>query len=134
MNEVLPDTSVWVLFFRKSGSPEVKAALAQALREMRVYLSPVVAAELLRGARSQQEFQELKQDLLALPEAPNGSAVWIRAGELGQILKKNGLTVPLPDLAIAASAELGGLELWHADRHFEAIAEVANLKLRAFYL
>jgi len=133
VNAILPDTSVWVLFLRKSTSPTVKAELAQALREMRVHLSPVVAAELLRGARSKKEFQALRRGLLALPEAPNGIVVWLRAGELGQALKEKGITLPLSDLAIAASAELGGLELWHADRHYEQIAQVADLRLRAFY-
>lgn len=75
---------------------------------MRVYLSPVVAAELLRGARSKKEFQALKQGLLALPEAPSGTAVWVRAGEIGQALKEKGIPLPLSDLATAASAELGG--------------------------
>lgn len=133
MNGVLPDTSVWILFFRKPEDPLVKEALTRTLVEGRVYLAPVVLAELIQGARSDKEAELLKTNFLALPEAPHDSGVWLRAGELGRKLWKKGLTVPLTDLAIAASAETGGLELWHADRHFEAVATIADLKLRSFY-
>ena len=133
MSGVLPDTSVWVLFFRKPGDPRVQEALTRALVEGRIYLSPPVLAELIQGARSEKEAELLKTNLLALPEAPHGTGVWLRAGELGRKLREKGRTVPLTDLVIAASAEVGGLELWHADRHFEAIAAAADLKLRAFY-
>jgi predicted nucleic acid-binding protein len=133
VNGVLPDTSVWILFFRKSADPSVKKLLIQALTEGRVHLSPLVLAELIQGARSDREAGLLKTNLLALPAAPGGADVWLRAGELGQKLRRKGQTVPLTDLAIAASAETGGLELWHADRHFEAIASVSKVRLRAFY-
>ncbi len=133
MSGVLPDTSAWILFFRKGKDPRVKEALSQVLVEGRVYLSPIVLAELIQGARSERERKLLENALLALPQAPNGTRVWLRAGILGQKLRERGLTVPLSDLAIAASAETGGFELWHADRHFETVASVAKLKLRPFY-
>ena len=133
MNGLLPDTSVWILFLRRPEDPSVKKALTQGLVEGRVHRSPLVLAELIQGARSDREAALLKTNLLALPAAPSGTDVWLRAGELGQKLRRKGLTVPLTDLAIAASAEHGGLELWHADRHYEQIALVADLRLRAFY-
>jgi len=37
----------------------------------------------------------------------------------------------VPDLLIAATAELAGLELLHYDRHFELIAEITGQPVRA---
>ncbi len=130
---VLPDTSAWIAYLRQGAPKAVKDAFTEALFTGALHVFPVVLAELVQGARSEKEALRLKENLLALPKSPSDIQVWVRAGELGGALRQKGLTLPLSDLAIAASAELGGLELWHADRHFEAIALVADLRLRPFY-
>ena len=132
-HERAPTRHLSIPFFKRPGDPNVKKALTRALVEGQVHRSPLILAELIQGARSDREAALLKANLLALPATPSSTDVWLRTGELGRKLRRKGQTVPLTDLAIAASAELGSLELWHADRHYEQIAQVADLRLRAFY-
>ena len=88
----------------------------------------LVALELLRSARDATEFATLREGLDSLPVLPTGEAVWTRATDVCEALAQRGplhhRQVPVPDLLIAATAEIAGVELLHYDRHFELIAEI----------
>jgi len=64
----------------------------------------VVKVELLVGARDEEDFEQLSRDLEALEEIPIAKEVWLGAARLGYTLRRNGITVPLPDLLIAQLA------------------------------
>jgi len=70
----------------------------------RVFTCWVVKVELLVGARDEEDFEQLSRDLEALEEIPIAKEVWLGAARLGYTLRRNGITVPLPDLLIAQLA------------------------------
>jgi len=63
---------------------------------------------------------------------PITKEVWLGAARLGYTPRRNGITVPLPDLLIAQVAIAEKLELWHADEHFEEIKRVVPFETKAF--
>jgi predicted nucleic acid-binding protein len=58
----------------------------------------------LVGARDEEAFEQLSRDLEALEEIPITKKVWLGGARLGYTLRRNGITVPLPDLLIAQLA------------------------------
>jgi predicted nucleic acid-binding protein len=129
---VLLDTSAWVAFFSPKGHKLLKSQVQDALDAERVHTCSVVVCELLVGARDRSAFAKLDQLLNALPDAPIDRDVWKRAAGLGFSLRKQGQSVPLPDLLIAEACRRHALELWHLDAHYEAIRDQAPLPTRCF--
>jgi predicted nucleic acid-binding protein len=95
----------------------------------------VVKLELLWESQDRRSFRERRERLDALVELPIGEAVWRRAADVFELLAEAGplhhRRVPIPDLLIAAAAELAGVQLCHYDRDFELIAEVTRQPVRA---
>jgi predicted nucleic acid-binding protein len=94
-----------------------------------------VKLELLQTTRDRDEFAAVREDLDALREVAIGKRVWRRATDVFEQLAARGplhhREVPLPDLLIAAAAELAELPICHYDAHFELIAEVTGQPMRA---
>lgn len=132
MRRPLIDTSVWIAFFRQGGEDAVQEAVRDALLEGAVHTCWPIRTELLVGARTAKAFESLDGLLESLPEIPLGEPVWRGAAELGFRLRRSGMTVPLPDLLIAQCALTAGCELWHADRHYDAVAAQTRLATRSF--
>jgi predicted nucleic acid-binding protein len=95
----------------------------------------LVKLELLQTTRDRDEFAAVREDLDALREVAIGERVWRRATDVFEQLAARGplhhREVPLPDLLIAAAAELAELPVCHYDAHFELIAEVTGQPMRA---
>lgn len=129
---VLADTSAWIEFFHYQGLTAVKAALATALDDGIVVTVAPVLTELLAGlepreAAAARAIERLRAlEMLDLPWD-----VCAVAGGLGRRLARRGLRVPTVDLMIAAAAESGGHEVWHAgDKHFAAIERAGGPRQR----
>lgn len=125
MSEILVDTCVWIDFF--SGRPLPR--LEEALQEGRVRLSPVVAAELLSGARAGSEQKKLRAFLLDLETPAFGIGHWFEVGALRQKLAKKGLQVSTPDAHVAQAALDGGGLLYSFDQIFKKMAAWIPLKI-----
>lgn len=130
---VLLDTSAWVAFFSPKGHKLLKSKVQDALGAERIHTCSVVVCELLVGARDRSALAKLDELLNALPDAPIDRDVWKRAASLGFSLRKQGQSVPLPDLLIAEACRLHSLELWHLDAHFTAISKKARIQVRSFF-
>ena len=95
----------------------------------------MVRLELLRTARDHTIFVAMRDDLDALRDVAMGDRVWRRATDVLERLAEAGplhhRRVALPDLLIAAAAELAELPVVHYDRDFELIAEVTGQPVRA---
>jgi len=128
---VLIDTSVWILALRRSPTPATKDEVASLLAENRVAISPMIRLELLGGTRSASEFDRLKSRLSALHEIPADEANWDLATRLSFELRQQGRVVPYTDVLIATAAMVAGCLLLHADRHFDLMAEVTDLRVRS---
>lgn len=128
----LVDTSVWleVLPLGKSGTElcqHVDALLAADL----VATTGMVRLELLGGARTEAEYQRLRDLLLALHPLPVAEDGWEEAGHLGLQLRRRGMTIPFTDLLIASIAMRAEAVLVHRDRHFDLIASHHALKVES---
>jgi predicted nucleic acid-binding protein len=117
---VLPDTSVWIPYFRdRSGSDGDRLEALVAAGEV-VVCGPVLA-ELLAGAGDSQR-EAIVGTVGGLPLAPFDRTAWEEVGAVARRLRQAGRTLPLTDLAIAVAAARGGHELWSFDSDFERIA------------
>jgi hypothetical protein len=124
---VVVDTSVWIDFL--AGRPA--AGLVESLSYGGAVLPPVVAAELISGARhpsDRKRIEDLIADLVFF-EAPLEH--WIRAGELRLMLRGKGVAISTPDAHIAQCAlDLDALLLTR-DAVFTRVAKFTRLRVRA---
>lgn len=117
---VLPDTSVWIQYFRsRSGAEGDRLEALIAAGEVAI-CGPVLA-ELLAGAGDSQR-EAIVGTVGGLPFAGLDRASWEEVGAVGSRLRLSGQTLPLTDLAIAVAAARAGHVLWSLDSDFERIA------------
>ena len=125
MSALVVDTSSWVSYFSSSG-PSV---IDEALVEGRVFLPPLVVAELVSGRLSSRQRTELESFLADLPLCLVGFDHWLRVGSLRANLFSVGLSVSTPDAHIAQCAlDLSG-DLLSEDRVFSKMAKKTALKV-----
>jgi predicted nucleic acid-binding protein len=123
---VLVDTSYWIEYFNRSGT-EKADEVAALIRDDRAALTGVILAELLQGARTEEELSELRVGLAAVNWVETTGEIYARAGRLGFELRRRGTTVPTSDCVIAAAAEAVGGRILTLDSHFEELARFASL-------
>lgn len=121
----IADTSAW---WRVISLPDDLAALVQdAVRDDRLWITPIVRMEILYSARTSAEHVALEAELDALRTVRNDRAVADAAMRaLSELAQRNDgyHRVPLTDALIAAAAaEHGGLAVLHRDAHFDRLAE-----------
>ncbi|HET9257617.1 MAG TPA: PIN domain-containing protein, partial [Pseudonocardiaceae bacterium] len=116
---LLADTSAW----HRSGHPAVTEEWSRLLDRDEIATSAPVRLEVLYSARSAKHYAELSEELDSLHQLPCGEpamdrALWVQR----QLAEKHALhhrSVKIPDLLIAAAAELGGATLWHYDEDYD---------------
>jgi predicted nucleic acid-binding protein len=128
---VLIDTSVWVLFLRRSPPEAVEREVAQLLAKDTAAICPMIRLELLGGARSADEFERLKRRLDALRQIPGDEANWEMAARAAFELRQRGKVIPYTDILIGSAAIVADAWLLHADRHFDVMAEETALRVRS---
>lgn len=120
---VLIDTSAWILALRKGNSRPAKDEVNRLLADNRGATAGIILLELLSGTRTDDEYQELKDDLGALIQLEITSKTWEMASRLAYQLRRKGVTVPSTDVLIMAVAVENGCILLHGDRHFDLMGE-----------
>ena len=80
-----------------------------------------VLAEILQGARSDEEFDFLAENLDALKFVDADKDTWVRVGQMGLALRRDGATLAHADLIIASLAMQHGLPLFTLDQDFGRI-------------
>ena len=92
-----------------------------------VATTPIIDLEVLYSARSPADYEEILAERRALPSYPLTPEVTDRAIEVQHRLAQGGRhRLPLPDLLIAAAAELNDLAVLHYDADYDRIAEVTR--------
>jgi predicted nucleic acid-binding protein len=124
---ILVDTTIWIHFLRGSGT-QFQERLVPLIMTDRIATTPVIIMEILRGARSEKEYDKLRKDMAALRSFELTASVWERACKLGYTLRQKGINTPMTDTIIAAVAQEHNALLLHDDRHYEMIASVTQLK------
>ncbi len=123
----LVDTSAWIDFYHPKGNAAVKQHLTHALGHDDVAVAPPIVTELLSGARTDKESEQLLGDLQAVRLLPLAWDEAVVAGRFAQALARAGQRVPLVDLLIAAAGYRNDYEVWHSgDEHYAAIATVGG--------
>ncbi len=127
VSALVVDTSSWISYFAGRGS----ALIDDALEEARLYLPPIVAAELLSGRLSRHQRRGLEDLLSELPLCLSDLAHWFRVGRMRAALGRRGIAVSTPDAHIAQCVlDLDG-ELLTEDGVFRDIARHQPLRLAA---
>jgi predicted nucleic acid-binding protein len=121
-SRVLADTCIWVEYFR-TRSP-LSEELKKLITEERIVTTGVVILELLQGAKTPKAKELIKETLLALPVLETTVDDWVLAGEMGQVLRVRGLTIPATDLLLAAVAKRSDCDIFTVDSHFNSIPEL----------
>jgi hypothetical protein len=114
------DTSAW--WRANALPPELADLLSKAVREDRLWITPIVRMEILYSARTSSEYVALELELDALKILRNDRAVADAAmSALAELATHSDgyHRVPLTDALIAAAAaEHGGLAVLHHATHF----------------
>jgi predicted nucleic acid-binding protein len=128
----LADTSAWTSRHRDQ---HVEERFNDLVEDGEIAICEVVEFELLISARDGRAFAERRTVLEALPAVSIDVPVWRRATDVLQLLAEEAplrhRRVKLPDLLVAAAAELAGLVVVHYARDFELIAAATGQSVRA---
>ena len=128
----LADTSAWT---SRQRNPAVSHDFETRLLRGEIATCPIVTLELLWEAQDATRFQHRRERLDALVELPIDERAWRRATDVFERLARDGALhhrrVKIPDLLIAAAAELAEVPVCHYARDFELIADVTGQPVRA---
>ena len=117
---------------RRANRPEVRAVVEPLLLSGRIATCGIIELELLYSATDPRSYARLARLLEGMPRVPVTNAVIERALEVQGHLAaaSQHRAVPLPDLLIAACAELHGLTVLHDDGDFTRIAAITGQATR----
>ncbi|MBI2168515.1 MAG: PIN domain-containing protein [Actinobacteria bacterium] len=125
---VLPDTSIWVGYFR-GGDQKSTDEMSALIHDDEAVMCGPVLAELVVGTKPESRVT-LYEAVAGLRWASLSHRAWRRVGEVGSALRAAGMSVPLTDIEIAVSAVEADAALWSLDTDFERVATaVPELRL-----
>jgi predicted nucleic acid-binding protein len=125
MNTVLPDTSIWIDFFRGS---DAATPLKQLIEDGLIVTNDLILAELLPSIEYKRE-RDLKQLMCAIPKV-DLSIDWERIIGMQHTCLANGLNhTGIPDLIIAQNALDHDLMVFENDKHFRPMSGLFGLVL-----
>ena len=124
----LIDTSAWVEFLRDTGSPVCERV--DRMLGSRIATCDAVRMELLAGAGSEEQLQQLRRLLARATTLPTESIDYDTAAMLYRRCRSRGKTVRKPiDCLIASVAIRGRVAVLHRDADFSTLAEVSTLRI-----
>jgi len=129
MDKVIIDTSAWIESFRPKANQRFRLLVKDLILQNRVLLPGIIKAELLRGAKTKNEFNRLADLLKGLTYLPVPEKFWDKLAEFSFKLFREGVTVPLTDTYIALLCLENKVSILHRDKHFDFISEKTPLKV-----
>jgi predicted nucleic acid-binding protein len=123
----IADTTVWIEYFKQK--EKVVDFIDKALDTESLAITGPIITELLQGIKSANESAMILSCIDAVPIIETSTHVWINAGLLSNELRKQGVTLPLADVLIAAIAKENDLIILTYDKHFSLIKGVSTLKI-----
>lgn len=123
---ILVDTSVWIDFFKASGTKYHLTLHYLIEQEEDISLADIILTEILQGIREDRKFRQTEKYLLEFPiYSLKDFNSYVKAAHIYRACRKIGLTIRRPiDCIIARIALENGLFLFHNDRDFDTIAKV----------
>jgi len=110
---VLADSNIMIEYFRSRDSE-----LAKKIDTMDIALCGVVRAEILHGARTDQESDNYLEAFKTFEKPMNDDYDWEGVGFILQTMRSNGFQIPFADAVIAFIAMKYDIPLWTRDTHF----------------
>jgi len=112
-------------------SSEARDLLALLMGEGALASCPVSALEVLYSARNLADYEVLRTGIRSLPWLPVTAEAMERAIEVQHLLARRGQhRLPIPDLVLAATAEVHDATVLHYDRDYDLIAAVTGQAVR----
>lgn len=121
---VIIDTSILINFL--NGKDKDEDNVSKLIESNSAVTTGIIIAELLQGIKNLKEEHGIAGLINALPTIEMSTTLWIKAGNLSASLRKNGINLPLTDVAIATIAMEYKFSLFTNDKHF---MHIPNLKL-----
>jgi predicted nucleic acid-binding protein len=118
---VLIDTSIWSLAFRRStpqDDPNV-LELRRLIDELRVTIIGPIRQEILSGIKEPSRFDALRQRLRAYPDLIIDVEDYERAAEFYNVCRQNGVQGSNTDYLICAVAAVRDLTIFTTDLDFQ---------------
>ena len=116
---VIVDTSVLISFFR--GESKIADKVTRLLQDNRVVTTGIIIAELLQGMKDVKEERDISGIFAEISPLEITTDLWIKTGKIALSLRREGINLPLTDVAIAALAVEHNLSVYTLDKHFEKI-------------
>jgi predicted nucleic acid-binding protein len=121
------DTSIWDHATHSLIASDWEATL----RNDQLAVSPIVAFEVLYGAKNQADFEELEKQLDALRQAPLTQGIVHDARRaLHDLSAKANHRIPFQDALIAATATHKNMTVLHYDGHFDTLSKALGFDSR----
>ena len=127
---ILVDSSAFIEFYRPKGLPHVRAAVAEAIDADLVAVNGVIQVEILAFSSPRIPFAELLGDFKVFHWLDLEEVDFDFAAEIGYSLRRKAITIPAPDLIIAASAMRADAVLYHSDTHYDVLSRHVDLKAK----
>ena len=128
---LLADTNVFSKYWRALARSQKDEAAVKELETYKQIMSiheivicGVVRAELLNGATSEKNYQQIDGALSKVPSKELARDDWSELGHQLYQYRTNGFTVPFTDAAIASIAMKYDIPVWANDKHFDMMKSV----------
>jgi predicted nucleic acid-binding protein len=116
---ILVDTSV-VIDYIRGKDPKLQTAVPT----LQVAVCGFGRAEVLYGARDAKHRAKLLTQIAIFQQLAFPELLWDMVGDNLSALRRNGLTFPFPDIAVATLGIHEDIEVWARDRHFVDIQRI----------
>jgi hypothetical protein len=126
MKKLLVDTSIWIEYFK--GKKNVLDIIHDK-NNFEIFITGPIITELIQGIKTQKEKARFTICINALPKLQIDDNDWVNAGNLGNSLRKKGITVPLLDLIIFSIAKKNNCVLFTLDKHFQIIKDALQIEI-----
>jgi predicted nucleic acid-binding protein len=119
----LIDSSIWLDFLNKKSDIELTQRVQELMKNKQAAWCPMIQLELERSGKERTSALALLNEVL--PSLEINQAVWQLAHQLAQACSRKGKPVPYTDILIYATAQHHGCQIFHNDKHFDWLAEIA---------
>lgn len=129
MKPIIVDSSVWIEYFKDI--TEVVSIIEKGIMKNKIFITGPIVAELLQGTKTEKEYNKLEECIDGIPLLKGGISCWKMAGKISFALRREGITIPLTDIFIAAVAINHDMQVYTHDEHFKQIPGVELYKIGA---
>ena len=117
---IIPDTSIWIEFFRQN--MEYAPKVRELLENREIYTLECIFAELLQGAKNKREIQLISDYWNYLPRL-SIQGLWIDAGRYSSENKLFSKGIGIIDCVIVMAAKRNYVQVWTLDKKLNNILD-----------